>query len=286
MEGDGQTVTTCTRSRSPIGALLATAAFALALACATPGAGVHAAPASPAPPVAWDADVVAATAAFEKATGAPLRPGFRIEATVFPRYYAVRSAAGKSGYFRDDLQWTANVRSLGWTIGEGKTPDPLVFAQRQRELVKSIPLELLIPVRRETRFVAVVWSAPDCPFCRRLEHFLEAEGISVYVAPIGLSTDGFARTARAWCAKDPSAAWRSLFVAVREALLSPPSGERTGCAYPRDALIDVGFFLGGGRPATPVVVFADGSSIVGWDDQRAPQRMREKLEHEVFFASP
>lgn len=271
------------RSSSSANPFFAAIAFAAVLACVTPGLGSRAAPASL---IAWDADVAAATAAFEKATGAPLRPGFRIEPTVFPRYYALRSPAGKSGYFRDDLQWTANVRSLGWTTGEGRSPDPGDFARWQQELVKSLPLELLIPVRRDTRFVAVVWSAPDCPYCRRLEHFLEEEGISVFVVPIGLSTEGFARSARAYCSENPADAWRGVFVAGAGSVGSVRPGGRANCAYPQEELIDIGFFLARGRPVTPIVVFSDGSSISGWDDQRAPQRVREKLENGAFFGSP
>lgn len=243
--------------------------------------------AAPSPQILrWTPDTVAAQATFEKATGAPLRAGFRIEPTVFPRYYALRNAAGQSAYFRDDMQWTANVRSAGWTTAKGRAPAPGDIVQWQREQVNALPLDLLLPVERRTRFVAVVWSAPDCPFCRKLEGFLENEGISVYVVPVGLSPEGYERSARAYCAADPAAAWRSAFRAEHDADTTARSDKRSGCSYPRDAFVDVGFFLGRGRLATPIVVFADGSTITGWDGERGPARMREMVERGAFFASP
>lgn len=267
-------------SKSLAGTFLRGAFLVAALACVAPGP--HAASASSEPAVDWKADVVAAQAAFEKATGAPLRVGFRIEPTVFPRYYALRSASGQSAYFRDDLRWTANVRSAGWSIGEGRRPSATEFAQWQRELARSIPLGLAIPVQRKTRFVAVVWSAPDCPFCNRLERFLDDEGISVYVVPVGLSEQGFVRAARAYCAGNPAVAWRNAF-AADDGSAQPASPQRRDCSYPRGAFLDVGFFLGRGRLATPIITFADGSSIAGWDDRRGPARLREMLARGVVF---
>lgn len=244
---------------------------------------LHAAPAASSPVLGWTPDIVAARAAFEKATGAPLRAGFRIEATVFPRYYALRNAAGQNAYFRDDMQWTANVRSVGWSTAGGRAPQPREFAQWQREQVRSIPLELLIPVKRRTPFVAVVWSAPDCPFCRRLEQFLEDEGVSVYVVPVGLSPDGFERAARAYCSENPGATWRDAFRVAGVTEAPVQAGERRGCTYPRESFVDIGFFLGRGRPATPIVVFADGSSIAGWGGERAPTRLKEVMAQKLYF---
>lgn len=240
--------------------------------------------AAPSPQILrWTPDTVAAQATFEKATGAPLRAGFRIEPTVFPRYYALRNAAGQSAYFRDDMQWTANVRSAGWTTAKGRAPVPGDIVQWQREQVNALPLDLLLPVERRTRFVAVVWSAPDCPFCRRLERFLEDEGISVYVVPVGLSPDGFARAEHAYCSENPAAAWRDALglAGVPEATMQ--AGERRGCSYPRETFLDIGFFVGRGRLVTPIVVFADGSSITGWDGERGPARLKEVLAQKRYF---
>lgn len=251
-------------------------------AVADVGAGAAAAQAPGVPPLPWTPDVAAARAAFERETGAPLRAGFRIEPTVFPRYYALRSdTPGRSGvYFRDDLQWSANLRSAGWSMAGGAAPSPEALVRWQQEQVRALPLGRLVKVERRTPFVAVIWSAPDCPFCRRLERSLEEAGASVYLAPVGLAEDGFTRSAQVYCAADPGAAWR---MAMGAAGAVPATAARPGCSYPREMLVDLGFFLGRGRLATPIVVFADGSSVTGWDGERASARLRQVMARKLYF---
>lgn len=244
------------------------------IACLAFTAAAIAATNEAAPP--WKADVAAARATFERETGMALRPGFRIEPTVFPRYYALRSdAPGRpSAYFRDDMKWTANVRSPGWSTSEAAEGSAEGLLRWHRERVQALPLERLVKVKRRTPFVAVIWSAPDCPFCRKLERSLEEAGASVYLVPVGLSADGFRRSAQVYCSADPAGAWRA---AMGEGPAAAGGPAREGCRYPHDTMIDIGFFLGRGRLATPIVVFADGSSIVGWDDERGPARLRQVI---------
>lgn len=269
------------------------AAMLAACCCAWPASAMaqparataaQAAMATATPVLSWTPDVAAARAAFERETGAPLRAGFRIEPTVFPRYYALRSdTPGRSGvYFRDDMQWSANLRSAGWSLAGGAAPSPEALMRWQQEQVRALPLARLVKVERRTPFVAVIWSAPDCPFCRRLERSLEEAGASVYLAPVGLAEDGFLRSAQVYCAADPGAAWRMAMGEQVGSGMQAPA--RPGCSYPRDLLVDIGFFLGRGRLATPIVVFADGSTVTGWDDRRGPQRLREMLGRQQFFA--
>ena len=233
----------------------------------------------------WKADASAARARFERLTGMPLRAGFRVEPTLISRYYTLRSdAPGRGGvYFRDDMAWTANVRGPGWSAADGSHSNPQAMADWYREVILSLPLDRLMPVKRETPFVAVIWSAPDCPVCRKLEASLEAAGASVYVAPVGLAEEGFRKAAQAWCAEDPGAAWRA---AMSGQMADPrPNGVQTDCRYPREQLVDLGYFLGRGRLATPIVVFADGTGITGWDDRLGPERLREMLAGKRFFSA-
>lgn len=243
----------------------------------------------PPPALAVDRDrdlaTDAARATFERFTGSPLRAGFRVEPTLVPRYYTLRSdVPGRGGvYFREDMAWTANVRGPGWSAADGSHSNPQALAAWYREVVLSLPLDRLVPVKRETPFVAVIWSAPDCPVCRKLEASLEAAGASVYVAPVGLSEEGFRRAAQAYCARDSGAAWRA---AMGGQKANPESVEaRADCGYPRDQMVDLGYFLGRGRLATPLVVFADGTGITGWDDRLGPERLREMLSGKRFFSA-
>ena len=174
--------------------------------------------------------------------------------------------------------WTANVRAAGWTIGSATESSPEGRIRWLKERVGQLPLERLILVKRSKPPVAVIWSAPDCPFCRRLEEALEQEGVSAYVAPVGLAEEGYQRAAAAYCSNDPGKAWSAAMLGKPAA--GPP---RPGCTYPRDMLGDIGFFFGQGRLATPIVVFADGSTVTGWDDRRARARLREKIAQQIFF---
>ena len=231
----------------------------------------------------WQSNVSQAQMTFERATGRPLRDGHRIEATVFPDYYAVRSGnvGGPAAYFRNDMMWTANIKSTGWSTMPLSESSAESQAHWLKEQVEHLPLDKLILVKRDKPPVAVIWSAPDCPFCRRLESALERENVSVYVAPVGLSEEGYRLSAELYCAQDPAKAWTATMQGGQ--VNNTP---RPGCVYQRDMLGDIGFFIGRGHPVTPIVAFADGTTITGWDDEHALVRLREKIAQNIFFPSP
>ncbi len=230
----------------------------------------------------WQADVNHAQAVFEQATGKPLRTGHYIESTVFPRYYAIRSGGpgDPAAYFRDDMTWTGNVRSSGWSASFESENSSEGQVRWLKEQVRSLPLDRLILVKHSKSPVAVIWSAPDCSFCRRLESALEKEDVSFYVAPVGLSPDGYQLSAEIYCSKDSAKAWTAKMQGRQIDSIPMPS-----CTYPRDMLADIGFFVGRGRVVTPIVVFADGSTISGWDDEQGLVRLREKIAQKIFFPS-
>jgi protein disulfide-isomerase len=58
---------------------------------------------------------------------------------------------------------------------------------------------------------------------------------------------------------------------------------RSSCVYPRDMLNDIGFFFGMGRMATPIVIFADGATVIGWNDQDARMLLQEKIKDQIFY---
>lgn len=228
---------------------------------------------------AWAPDLPKARAAFEKETGIPLRAGHHIEPTIFKGYYAVRAsqAGGASAYFREDMGWLGNIKSPGWVIQSPAEDNPAYKHTWLRQQLAQIPLEQLVLVKRSTPPVAVIWSAPDCPYCRKLEKTLEQENASVYVVPVGVAENGFRQAARVYCADDPAQAWRKVMQG------SEINGQaKTSCQYPRDMLNDIGFFLGMGRLATPIVIFADGFTITGWGEQ-GHALLRQKISDKIFF---
>jgi len=227
----------------------------------------------------WTPDLSKARAAFEKETGIPLRAGHRIEPTIFKGYYAVRTGkiGSASAYFREDMAWLGNVKSPGWSIqlpAENSSEEKRAWLQQQLE---QVPLDHLILVERSTPPVAIIWSAPDCPYCRLLEKALEQEGASVYLAPVGVSESGFEQAAKVYCSGQPAQAWKTVMQNTGADGLPKPA-----CEYPRDMLNDIGFFLGMGRLATPIVIFADGFTITGWGEQ-GQVLLRQKISDKVFF---
>lgn len=228
----------------------------------------------------WEPDLPRAKSAFEKETRVPLRAGHYIEPTLFKGFYAVRTgqAGGPSAYFREDMGWLGNIKSPGWVIQSPAEDNPAYKHTWLRQQLAQIPLEQLVLVKRSTPPVAVIWSAPDCPYCRKLEKTLEQENASVYVVTVGVAENGFRQAARVYCADDPAQAWRKVMQG------SEINGRaKTSCQYPRDMLNDIGFFLGMGRMATPIVVFADGSTVIGWNDQNAWMLLRKKISEQIFF---
>jgi hypothetical protein len=229
---------------------------------------------------AWKPNLSKAKAAFEKETGITLRAGHRIEPTIFSGYYAVRSGqAGKpSAYFREDMVWLGNVKLQGWAVhspSENSLAGRHAWLQKQ---LKQIPLDQLILVKRAKPPTVVVWSAPDCPFCRKLEKTLAQEDVSAYVVPVGVSEKGFQQAAQVYCANNPSRAWTAVMEGTEI-----NDQVRSSCVYPRDMLNDIGFFFGMGRMATPIVIFADGATVIGWNDQGARMLLQEKIKDQIFY---
>lgn len=229
---------------------------------------------------AWAPDVPKARAAFEKETGIPLRAGHRIEPTIFKGYYAVRTSksGGASAYFREDMAWLGNIKSPGWSIqspADNSSGGKRAWLQQQ---LGQVPLDRLVLVKRSTPPVAVIWSAPDCPYCRMLEKALEQEGASVYVAPVGVSESGFGQAAKVYCSGQPAQTWK----AVMQNAGATDDLPKPACDYPRDMLSDIGFFFGMGRPVTPIVIFADGFTITGWGEQ-GQVLLRQKIGDKIFF---
>jgi len=230
----------------------------------------------------WKSDITKVQIAFEKETGMPLREGHRIEPIIFPGFYAVRSGQAEmpSAYFREDMAWLGNIKKQGWVIKSPSDNSPEARNAWLKEQLSYLPLDKLIFVKRSKPAPVIIWSAPDCGFCRKLERALEQEDVSAYVAPVGISEEGYQQAATAYCANDPSQAWTAVMQGVRNDIQP-----RSSCEYPRDMLTDIGFFFGMGRLATPIVIFADGTTITGWDDKDI-LTLQDKIERKTFFPSP
>ena len=136
--------------------------------------------------------------------------------------------------------------------------------QRMSELtridVKQLPLQnALKDVRGNGQHQLVVFSDPDCPYCKQLEKELaKVNNVTIYtfLFPLTELHPNAERKARQiWCGKDQLAAWHAQ---MRDG--KAPSGSDK-CANPIADNIALGHKLG--FSGTPTLIFADGSVVPG-----------------------
>jgi thiol:disulfide interchange protein DsbC len=149
----------------------------------------------------------------------------------------------------------------------------LVDAKTRKELTSSrldeltkvdfdaLPLDKAIKVvRGNGSRKMVVFSDPDCPFCKKLERegllSLTDVTISTFLYPLeGLHPDAANKARAIWCAPDKAKAWSDW--ALNGQL--PKGG--ANCDAPLDKIAALGKKLG--VTSTPTLIFADGKRILG-----------------------
>lgn len=124
----------------------------------------------------------------------------------------------------------------------------------------TLPLDQAIKfVKGDGSRKLVVFSDPECPYCKRLEQTLtKVNNITVYDFPYPIETlhPGTTAVSKAiWCAKDRNAAWQ-------DALLRNIYPKNDGkCDNPVDANVALGNKLH--ISGTPTLIFADGQRVPG-----------------------
>ena len=123
----------------------------------------------------------------------------------------------------------------------------------------SLPLKDAIVWKTGTgkRRIAV-FADPNCGYCKRFEQELgKSKDLTVYtfLMPI-LSADSTEKSNAIWCAKDPTAAWRSWMVDG----VQPPAAPKS-CESPAERNLAMGrkYRVNG----TPAIVFEDGVRVPG-----------------------
>jgi len=158
----------------------------------------------------------------------------------------------------------ANVAFIGKAI-DLKTREDLAEV-RSRELRRidyaALPFDQAIVTRRgDGSRRLVVFSDPDCPFCRQLEKELaQLDNVTLhtFLLPLReLHPDAERKSALVWCAADRAAAWQALMLRGEE----PAASADKDCAPPLEAIravADRTWITG-----TPALVFADGRMVPG-----------------------
>lgn len=158
---------------------------------------------------------------------------------------------------------------LTFLIAEGRLVDTKtkrdITNERMEELTKidfnSLPLDQAIKVvKGNGSRKLVVFSDPDCPFCKRLEQqeLANITDVTVYtfLYPLEQLHPDAGNKARAiWCASDRSKAWMDW--AVNNQLVKNAGN----CENPVDKLAELGKKLG--VSSTPTLFFSDGKRMLG-----------------------
>lgn len=120
----------------------------------------------------------------------------------------------------------------------------------------SLPLEHAIKsVKGSGKRKLVVFSDPNCPFCKRLEKELAGvTDVTIYTLLYPVLKGSLPTATAIWCAPDRLKAWEGFMLNG-----ITPSGK--DCETPIETLVEVG--QKNGISGTPTLIFADGSVAPG-----------------------
>jgi thiol:disulfide interchange protein DsbC len=189
-------------------------------------------------------------------------PGIRIESvTKLPQLDLYEVVSNGNRIFYTDAK---GEFALVGNLMDLKTRANLT-QQRQDELnvvdFSALPLDkAIVKVKGDGSRKVAVFSDPDCPFCKRLEHELvKVSNVTVYLFlfPLPQLHPDAPRKARAvWCAADPGKAWDALMLEDTE-----PAAPAAEC---KDPIADVARLADQvGIQGTPGLVFSNGKLVPG-----------------------
>lgn len=132
--------------------------------------------------------------------------------------------------------------------------------QNQKVDFGTLPLGSSIKtVKGDGSRVLAVFSDPDCQYCRKLEQELnKIDNVTIYtfLMPLEqLHPQARSKSDAVWCAKDRSAAWKTLMVSGKA-----PSSVK-GCEAPHAIVSEIAEKLG--ISGTPFLVAGDGRTMPG-----------------------
>jgi thiol:disulfide interchange protein DsbC len=167
---------------------------------------------------------------------------------------------------------------LNFLIVEGRLIDPKnkrdITAERLDELTKvnfaALPLDKAIKVvKGNGSRKLVVFSDPDCPYCKKLEQkdLTSITDVTIYtfLYPLEeLHPDAANKSRAIWCAQDKAKAWQDWMLNGQ----LPKSKE---CDAPLDEVASLGRKLG--ITSTPTLIFENGKRVLG----AYPSKEIEKL---------
>lgn len=159
--------------------------------------------------------------------------------------------------------------SFNFLIVEGRLVDPKnrrdLTAERMDELTRvdfaSLPLDKAIKVvKGNGSRKLVIFSDPDCPYCKKLEQkdLVSITDVTIYtfLYPLeSLHPDAANKSRTIWCATDRSKAWQEWILNGQL-----PKGT-VSCDTPIDEVAELGSKLG--ITSTPTLIFTNGKRLLG-----------------------
>jgi thiol:disulfide interchange protein DsbC len=121
----------------------------------------------------------------------------------------------------------------------------------------SLPLDLAIKVvKGDGKRKLVVFSDPNCPYCKRLEkELVNVTDVTIYTLLYPVLNGSVPTATAIWCSSDRLKAWDDFMLRG-----VPPTGKN--CDAPMETLLQAG--RKNGINGTPTLIFADGSIEPGW----------------------
>lgn len=120
----------------------------------------------------------------------------------------------------------------------------------------SLPLDLAIKtVKGDGKRKLVVFSDPNCPYCKRLEKELtNITDVTIYTLLYPVLNGSIPTATAIWCSSDRLKAWDDFMLRG-----TAPTGKN--CEAPIEKLLEAG--RKNGISGTPTLIFADGSIVPG-----------------------
>ncbi|WP_373685904.1 MULTISPECIES: DsbC family protein [Acinetobacter] len=177
-----------------------------------------------------------------------------IQATEMKGIYSA-SMDGQVVYLNEDAQHILAGSMIRLKDQHNLTKDLLI--QQNSVDWKKLPLQDAIKsVRGTGKRQIVIFSDPNCPYCKQLEAELKKlDNITIYTFILPLKAQSVAPSKQVYCEKNPALAWENL---ITKAQL-PTS--QSSCANPVERNIVLAHRLG--VNGTPAIIFSNGFKVMG-----------------------
>ena len=187
-------------------------------------------------------------------------PGEKVESIKKTPYLGLYEVVvgGELFYTDDKVSYLFFGHVIDPKTKESLTSERLQQIKEARRIdVGTLPLEHAIKaVKGNGKRKLVVFSDPNCPFCKRLEkELVNVTDVTVYTLLYPVLNGSIPTATAIWCSEDRLKAWEDFMLRN----IVPASKD---CATPIDVILKAG--KENDISGTPTLIFANGSVTPGW----------------------